>query len=243
MIKKIYFILFISFFNFNAFAVNTNIIYGYNDATIINDLDGYLTTLNLWVDLKGLTANNLLSTVTPLPLLLETTTGLLYDGILQRIVLVFNTNELGPNAEILAATLNLKHLAPVTSGLNDQYSYVQVVSADPIDIDNLAIEDFQLINVNLQGSETVSVSTMVQGTYTAFPLNSTGLSWINKEGYTNFGLAFGYDIENVCKPVDSDLLQIVFYSKRNNGVDNDPYLEITYIPWHGSLVEKILQAK
>ena len=65
----------------------------------------------------------------------------------------------------------------------------------------MVVEDFDqcgAINAPDEGASRFDYTVKVAGIW--FILNSTGLGWINKGGYTHFGLRSAHDLSNTTPP-------------------------------------------
>jgi len=63
--------------------------------------------------------------------------------------------------------------------------------------------------------------------YTSFPLNATGIGWINKTGFTLLGTREGHDATNNAPSASATYERATFANSEYTGTDHDPYLDVT----------------
>jgi len=150
---------------------------------------------------------------------------------LARAFYPFDTSAIPDGATITAATLNL-YCKEKRFGLTGAYDYFNVVQTTQASSSALSTADFDqcgTIHSPTVGASNVTVSTLSTTAYTSISLNSTGLGWVSKTGYTKLGLRIGRDLADA-DPVgvdDNDSDKARFYCSEQTGTDKDPYLEIT----------------
>lgn len=116
---------------------------------------------------------------------------------IQRGFIPFNTSEIPNEAIIQSATLFIAVFDKENSD-NDGDDFivtVQTSQADPLNLSTADFDQCGAINNPTEGSNRIDIGNIVTGgTYNEFVLNSTGLSWINKNGWTLLGLREGHDV-------------------------------------------------
>lgn len=140
---------------------------------------------------------------------------------LYRAVFQIDTSALGAGAVISSATMYFKlfssylntgsivaHLAPITTASNT----------------TLSASDYGNVTFTDLGSSPWSGASV--GNYFGIALNSTGLTNINKTGFTKLAQISGGDLNNVAPSAHTNGSNI-YYSEAS-GTGNDPYIEITY---------------
>ena len=146
----------------------------------------------------------------------------------------FDTSVIPDNAEILSADLNL-FVTNIADQYNDSYSYISVLEGNQSStavVSNSDIDDCGDAVVNpTKGSNDIDVTNLNTNQYENIALNSQGLEWLSKTGYTKLCLRTGHDIEN--QPVINNDLSwkstlVQYKTSEEQGVDSDPYLEVTY---------------
>lgn len=149
----------------------------------------------------------------------------------ERCFIMFDTSALPDNAIITSATLNLK--GTVTNSHNSQgnpQDYAVMVQTTQATTTSLVQDDFDqcgAIDSPTEGSNHFLISNWNDTAYNVMTLNSTGLGWISKTGYTKLGVRLGYDVEdveNATPPTSS----VTFASTEVSGTSSDPYLSVTY---------------
>lgn len=141
--------------------------------------------------------------------------------------LPFDTSGLPDNAVINSASLNI-YAQSKLDGDNDGNDFEVAVHSSQANPIQLSIDDFDQcgpIHSAPEGSSRVDITNISTSAYTAFPINSTGLSWISKTGYTLFGIREGHDILD---DVIAGFNRVQFYTSEQTGTAQDPYLEVTY---------------
>lgn len=78
-------------------------------------------------------------------------------------------------------------------------------------------------------SENIDIGNWSTVGYNIFNLNSVGRSSVNTTGNTYFGMREGHDIEDSAIVGSNVMSGAYFYTSEHSGVDQDPYLEITYV--------------
>lgn len=149
-----------------------------------------------------------------------------------RGVLNFDTSFLGPNAQIMAATVML---APTAVHFDFTGSDSIRLTKHTIGVSN----SYTTLDFNKVGSVAmaadVPVESLMTGQYANFALNSAGLAAINKNGSTGFGFRSVMDINSQAPLVGTDASypdrggSVVFFnSVEAPGASLDPKLVITF---------------
>lgn len=77
----------------------------------------------------------------------------------------------------------------------------------------------------IEGASRVSITA---NGYATFALNATGLSWINKTGFTKLGVRTFLDVDNEAVVDGSKEISCLINCSEQTGTSSDPYLEVTY---------------
>jgi hypothetical protein len=156
-----------------------------------------------------------------------------YIGI-DRAFTAFDTSAIPDNAVIDSASLNL-YTVQTLDDFNDQYGYIAVLQGTQSSTSTLVNSDIDNCGdaeTNpTKGSSDVDVTTISTNIYLPISLNSTGLGWISKTGYSKLCLRTGQDIENHEQVNNSNSWKrtlMDFNTSEAAGTSTDPYLEITY---------------
>ena len=117
--------------------------------------------------------------------------------LIYRLFFPTDTSAIGAGSTITAASFN-GYVNAVYKGVIDSYSYVSVVQTSQASVSALATSDYSLTGTTegIDTGERKWVSTTTINSYYAWNLNSTGIGWINKTGYTKIGFREGHDITN-----------------------------------------------
>ena len=128
-----------------------------------------------------------------------------YD--IRRAFFLFDTSAIPDTDTISSATMSIK-----CNGVNDQnltQSYITVISTAPASNIAITTADFDQVrdsggNIGISVTETmekesadIDLSGATSAAYNDFILNATGISRIDSAGISKFGLAIGWDIEEV----------------------------------------------
>ncbi len=147
--------------------------------------------------------------------------------VIVRGILQIDTSGLGSSATISSAASNIYII-----GLRDNLSAqsLNITSVTTASSTTLATGDFDLTN---HGSTKFitdkALSTISTSAYLSSSLNSSGISNINKTGYTTESYRLDGDIDNVEPTWSSgNDANIDTYYSEQTGTANDPYLSVTY---------------
>src|SRR4030042_3953010 len=149
--------------------------------------------------------------------------------LISRVFLIFDTSSIPLNSVIDSATLNV-YTTVSDYPDNDSQAYIGLVSTTPSSFSFLINTDYDncgLVDNPVLGAETILQSSFSISAYNVFNLNSTGISWINNNGYTYLGLREGHDIEDKVIALNARNYTTIRTSEYA-GTDYDPYLWIEY---------------
>lgn len=155
--------------------------------------------------------------------------GASYYGI-ERVFIPIDTSALDDDVTITSASLYLYPYSKTVDD-NDGDDFFTVVQTSQPSNTSLTTADFDLcgsIDSPTEGIDSgnrVDLSDLTINQYVSLSLNSTGIGWISKTGYTKLGIREGHDV------VDSTTIgnnSVAFYSSEQTGTDNDPYLFVEY---------------
>ena len=127
---------------------------------------------------------------------------------IKRPIIAFDTSTIVGNIDTAYLVLNVK----TWSATAESYSLVaQLVGTPNVPPNNPgSLSEYLPANFTLNGG-SIAASSIPESGYLVIELNATGISWINKSGYTYFGLRWQQDIDYT-EPTD-DVQQIEFSSK------------------------------
>jgi len=155
-----------------------------------------------------------------------------YLGI-GRAFFPIDTSAIPDNATIVSAKLCL-YVNDLGDQAQDDYSYFVLVQTDQAHTDKL--ENADIDNVGAEGGGEMHCDNIFKGEYNSWNLNETGLSWISRTGWTKLGLKEGHDLENNVTTISgwnrgtwADGIYITVSSSESDGIERDPYLEVTYV--------------
>lgn len=136
----------------------------------------------------------------------------------------FDTSALGSGATISSATLS--QYIEISATYNTDSDSLSVVQTSQASTSSLANTDFGSVTFTDGGSKTLA-SFSVASQYWVWTLNATGLSYINKTGFSKLGLISLNEINNTT-PTGLNQLGGPWYFSNNTGTSKDPYLSVTY---------------
>ena len=149
-----------------------------------------------------------------------------------KVVLPFDTTSLPDDASILSATLQLKYV--MAGGIEnthpdsaDQMVLVQAALANPPGAGVSDYPNLGTLDEPDEGAARIDVGDEVEiGLIQAWPLNPTGLGWIDPSGWTVFGIRTGFDVDNVWFPGVATGLHVQIRSSHSYTVG--PRLTVDY---------------
>ena len=157
-------------------------------------------------------------------------------SIISRLNIPFDTQALPDGAVITSATLRMKY-----NLFGDPYSNTHPESADDLVLVQTSDPDpttrersdygvFLPVDDPPEGAPRIDVSeTYVPNGDVDFPLNATGLGWIDDAGYTLLGIRTGWDVDDVEVAAGEELDFGVNFVSTDSPVSG-PRLEVTYQP-------------
>lgn len=182
--------------------------------------DGYVRNgwlADTWANVRNATSGTLVASNT-----IGVHSGYATSGnqrVIMRGFLPFNTAALPDAASITSASVNVW-----VSSLSGTGTVLGLVLGTPASSTSLALGDFDAVGA-IEGSNRVNATTT--GWYT-LTLNSTGLNWISKNGFTNFALRTSWDIDNVEPPAVFGGLYRGVWINSEESASTDPYMTVTY---------------
>lgn len=142
----------------------------------------------------------------------------------QRTFWPFDSSSLGSSATISSATFSLYGTTTTADADSVSIGVIQTTQTDPT---SLAVGDYDNLTLNspTEGATRISAASWNTAAYNDFALNASGLSWIDKTGYTKLGCRISRDIDN---SAPTGLNQMYEYTADQTGTTNDPKLVVTY---------------
>lgn len=138
-----------------------------------------------------------------------------------RAFLYFDTSALTAEANVTAATVNLR---PYSDGSDTDFNVVVVSGMPTYPADPFAVADYHFAHYNTTSLGTLSTSGWMNAGYRTITLNAAGLAKINTTGSTKFALLSSRDISST-QPSGSE--SVAFYNFEQ-GTGYWPYLNVTY---------------
>jgi hypothetical protein len=187
--------------------------------------DGFVQNVNAsWTTVRGATTGSTADyTSTSFDV---NTVKVTTNYYIRRVFLPIDTSGIDDAATIESASLNLyiisnRFFDEVTS------NYIAFVQTTQASTTTLSTKDFDTcgeLNSPSEGAR-LNESDHTTSQYYQINLNSTGLTWISKTGFSKFGMRTGLDIENVTPITSTNTVSI--RSSEYSGTTTDPYLEVT----------------
>lgn len=151
---------------------------------------------------------------------------------IDRTFLPFDTSGLPDEAEIVSANLSVYVSAKINAD-NDGDDFITIVNTSQASPTSLVTADYDQvgsISNPVEGTdERKDLTSISTGSYLSFVLNSTGLSWVSKEGFTQLGLREGHDVLNSAFGGASNSSNSIQVRTSNYaGTSFDPILAISY---------------
>ena len=121
---------------------------------------------------------------------------------------------------------------------NDDDDFVAIVQTDQPDPTTLTTADYNNCGATdnpTKGSADIAISTITDDQYNTFPLNATGVGWVQTahdgSSYAMLGMRTGNDIADTGDGVyDNTVDNLAFRTSEYTGTGSDPYLVVTYTP-------------
>ncbi len=151
------------------------------------------------------------------------------DYYISRAFLTFDTSSVPDGATVSSAKLWIRPYLKWNND-NDGKDFITVIQSNQQSATTLSGEDYNdcgSLNNPTEGintSERKDITSISTSTYLSLTLNSTGIGWIDKTGYTKLCMREGHDVLD--EQPDSD--NYVRFYTQENGTSTQPYLEIVY---------------
>ena len=143
----------------------------------------------------------------------------------------FATALLPDTATIISGAFKIYNTGTL-NGDNDGYDYINIFKCTLASHTGITYADFSTAENN-KGSTDLDISSISGSGAISFVLNATGLSWINKTGYTDLMLREGHDIDDHAYAGANDTNNLVFIAMSDYVsalATKAPYLEVFYNP-------------
>ena len=158
------------------------------------------------------------------------------NSIVKRLNIPFDTSDLPDGVTLEAATLRLQHdkyWDPYSNSHPDSVDELVLVQTSDPQPTVRELSDygaFLPIDSPPEGAPRLDVSDtyVLEGEF-VFPLNATGLSWIDDTGFTLLGLRTGWDVDNVSFAAPEELDLGIAFVPPDSPVAG-PRLTVTYHP-------------
>jgi len=151
--------------------------------------------------------------------------------LVQRGYFPVDTSSLSVGVTISGATFNI-YTSILSNEDNDGDDWVNIVQTTTASNTALATSDFSkcgTTNDPTEGATRISLANFNNTAYTGWTLNSTGLGWISKTGYTKLGMREGHDaLNNSILKVSTTYNTFLFQTSEQTDTSQDPYLSVTY---------------
>ena len=92
---------------------------------------------------------------------------------------------------------------------------------------SLAIEDFDQLGTT-EGATRIDIGSITTSAYNDWTLDSDGLGWISKTGYTSLGVREGHDALNSATALVNNTTNEIVVNTSGSG-SNKPKLVVTYV--------------
>lgn len=135
-----------------------------------------------------------------------------------------DTSSITSASTITAATMS--QYIEVSSKYDTNSDSFAVIQTSQASTSTLATTDFGAVTFTNGGSKTIA-SFSVANQYWVWTLNATGLTYINKTGFSKLGLLSLNEINNSA-PTGLNQLGGPWYFADNTGTSKDPYISVTY---------------
>ena len=149
-----------------------------------------------------------------------------------RSIFLFDTSTIDSADIITSATFSLRGTAKFT-GVNDGNDFVSVVQSNPASNTTMSTADYDQVGdavdnptEGVDSGDRIDITTWSTSGYNDFPLNSTGLGWIDEAGITKLGVREGHDIVDSA-PASGTTGVRGYYADRS-GTSNDPKLVVEH---------------
>lgn len=193
-----------------------------------SDTAMYKNTLTSWADTRGAVAADVNQ---PTGTYGYTETGFRTGSkyLIWRLFLPIDTSLIPGDATISGATLKVFDNNYRYDTDQDAYDWITVVEGSPTDPTSVVVGDFAKKGTTegIDIGDRLDIPTYTLNQYQTFVLNSIGMGWISKVGYTTFVLLEGHDFGNgtPSSTIGSDTGLGIYTSEYGS---NQPYLSVTY---------------
>jgi len=134
----------------------------------------------------------------------------------------FDTSALGNLTAVTSGTMSLYGVTRGTAWLNGKTC---IVNGNPASNTTLATSDYGSAGGGTLSDTTISVNAWSTAGYNEFPLNATGLGYINKIGITNiFTREHDFDLNNTVPTWANNVMYVTSYMADNGTPATDPLL-------------------
>ena len=149
---------------------------------------------------------------------------------IKRVFFPVDTSGIADDATISSASIYF-YINEVYNDDNDGDDWVNIIgetaqastsSLTANDIDNCGA-----IDNPTEGATRVDIGSVSATAYNQWTLNSTGIGWINKTGYSKFGAREGHDCIDSPISTSGQYNEIYIASSEDTSGTKDPYLEVT----------------
>lgn len=165
--------------------------------------------------------------------------GSLDEFTIDRLFLPFDTSAISDTAAIVSATLNIYVTSKsdtITSPSGQRYiTVVQTTQASNTSLTEADYDQCGSVNNPTEGIDTgsrLTISAVTTSDDNSVSLNSTGVGWVSRTGYTNIGLRQGMDAEDALPTIEGTS-NIIISTSEASGTTQDPYLEVV---WKNNIV-------
>ncbi|MBU1051056.1 MAG: hypothetical protein KJ718_00680 [Nanoarchaeota archaeon] len=145
---------------------------------------------------------------------------------ISRAFLPFDTSSIPNNAQVMSASLSFWTYDWINNNDNDGNDFITLVQTTQYSPNSLNIEDYDecgFVDNPIEGSERIDISTLSENIKYKIDLNTEGVSWVDKQGWTLLGMREGHDVLDIV-PIDRSFLNI-----QTSQSENPPELIVTYI--------------
>lgn len=144
------------------------------------------------------------------------------DYIISRIFHTYDTSSIGSDSTINSATLFIMPQALTAPGITSRATNIYSSSHT----DTVVGDDFDQGGTTVYCDTAIEMNDQTVNIYSEWDFNSSGLSGINKTGYSKFSIREVYkDFDNVA-PTDDHYM--FYYDDNEGGTSKDPYLNVVY---------------
>lgn len=179
--------------------------------------------------------------------------GCIYEAVVYRSFIPFDTSAIPASASISSASLNL-YVTSVTDYNNNGSDYVTVSTSTQATHTSLTSTDFNdagPLTMNaaseaIDSGQRKDLTSITINTYLGFTLNANGIAAIKKggqsstcsatAGITCLSAREGHDTTGTVPTLDAGGNSVSFSSSEATGTSQDPYLAVTYTIQTGMII-------